>query len=388
MIDFSAAKAITIPEGSVKRILSGDNVLWSKNSYQLLEYIETNGTQYIDTGIFCDQDTKIEMIFTREETSARYLFGVASSDNKASFTGYQSGVNSGSWRFGGAYARPKVVENTKITFTMDKSGIILGGNQYNYVGTVGTFATPQTLVLGGCNSPEGAVGNVRHIGKLYGFKLWQSDVLVANYIPCTNLKGIAGFWDNVSKQFRQLEVLPSGYTRLDYIETTGEQYINTGVVPSPNSRVICDFQATDKDSENHIFGSRQSSSSRAFAFSIRGTGTWRFGYGSGYTGSKVADTNRHTVDVNKNVCTLDGSVLYTKDYEEFTGAYTIYIGAVKASGIYEGRAKIYSCQIYDNDTLLRDYVPCINADGEIGMWDKVNNVFYGNAGTGTFVIPT
>ena len=177
----------------------------------------------------------------------------------------------------------------------------------------------------------------------------------------------------------------SGLTFIEYIETSGTQYIDTGVVPNQNSRVICDFQATDKDSENHIFGSRASSSSRAFAFSIRGTGTWRFGYGSGYTGSKVADTNRHIVDVNKNVCTLDGSVLYTKDYEEFVGAYTIYISAVKASSIYEGRAKIYSCQIYDDGTLIRDLVPCINSDGEAGMWDKLNGVFYGNAGSGEFV---
>ena len=180
----------------------------------------------------------------------------------------------------------------------------------------------------------------------------------------------------------------NSYQLLEYIQTSGTQYINTGVVPSPNSRVICDFQATDKDSENHIFGSRQSSSSRAFAFSIRSSGTWRFGYGSGYTGSKSADTNRHTVDVNKNVCTLDGSVLYTKDYEEFTGAYTIHISAVKAAGIYEGRAKIYSCKIYDDGTLVRDYVPCTNADGEVGMWDKVNDVFYGNAGTGKFIAAT
>ena len=179
--------------------------------------------------------------------------------------------------------------------------------------------------------------------------------------------------------------LPVGYTEIAYIQTTGEQYINTGVVPSPDSRVICDFQATDKDSENHIFGSRSSSTSRCFAFSIRGTGTWRFGYGSGYTGSKVADTNRHIVDVNKNVCSLDGDVLYTKDYEEFTGAYTIHISAVKASGMYEGRAKIYSCKIYDDGTLVRDYVPCINSKGEAGLWDKVENKFYGNVGTGEFI---
>ena len=46
--------------------------------------------------------------------------------------------------------------------------------------------------------------------------------------------------------------------------------------------------------------------------------------------------------------------------------------------------KLYSCQIYDNGTLVRDFVPCQTTDGTIGLWDDVNSVFYGNAGTGTF----
>ena len=250
-----------------------------------------------------------------------------------------------------------------------------------------SLSVPRDIVGGSLNyiyaDSEGYVVDVYE----NGVHLRGRDFIKGEFLP------IASYWLDTT-----LQNVPAGtykdetgtiitYTQIEYIQTSGTQYIDTGVVPSPNSRVICDFQATDKDSENHIFGSRSSSTSRCFAFSIRGTGTWRFGYGSGYTGSTVADTNRHIVDVNKNVCSLDGSVLYTREYEEFTGAYTIYVGAVKASSIYEGRAKIYSCQIYDNDTLVRDYVPCINADGEIGMWDKVNNVFYGNAGTGEFIIP-
>lgn len=48
-------------------------------------------------------------------------------------------------------------------------------------------------------------------------------------------------------------------------------------------------------------------------------------------------------------------------------------------------ATIYSCQIYDNGTLVRDYVPCINPSGEVGLYDLVGGKFYGNAGSGVFV---
>ena len=46
--------------------------------------------------------------------------------------------------------------------------------------------------------------------------------------------------------------------------------------------------------------------------------------------------------------------------------------------------KLYACQIYDDGTLVRNFIPCRTPNREIGLWDDVNGVFYGNAGTGTF----
>ena len=45
---------------------------------------------------------------------------------------------------------------------------------------------------------------------------------------------------------------------------------------------------------------------------------------------------------------------------------------------------LYYCRIFDGDTLLRDYIPCINASGAVGLYDLVGRQFYGNAGTGAF----
>ena len=50
-----------------------------------------------------------------------------------------------------------------------------------------------------------------------------------------------------------------------------------------------------------------------------------------------------------------------------------------------GATRLYSAKIWDNDILIRDYVPCKNSNGEIGLYDFVNNQFYGNSGTGEFI---
>ena len=34
---------------------------------------------------------------------------------------------------------------------------------------------------------------------------------------------------------------------------------------------------------------------------------------------------------------------------------------------------------------MRDFIPCVNPNGEVGMFDKVTGGFFGNSGTGSFV---
>lgn len=45
--------------------------------------------------------------------------------------------------------------------------------------------------------------------------------------------------------------------------------------------------------------------------------------------------------------------------------------------------ELYQCQIYDGDTLIRNFYPCLR-DDEFGLWDTVTKRFYGNDGSGTF----
>lgn len=182
-------------------------------------------------------------------------------------------------------------------------------------------------------------------------------------------------------------MLPIGYTRLDCIESSGTQYIDTGFIPNSNSRMVLDFALTRMGGgTNQIIGGRTHASKNVFAFGANADNIWRYGYGTAYYNAGACDLNRHSVDVNKNVCSIDGVVCYTAPEKSFTGEYSIYIGSVHApTGPYPGYVRVYSCQIYDNGMLVRNYVPCINPSGEIGMYDKVHHQFYGNAGTGTFI---
>ena len=98
--------------------------------------------------------------------------------------------------------------------------------------------------------------------------------------------------------------------------------------------------------------------------------------------SSTADLN---IDYDKNTCTINGlSVNFTA--KTFQSTFNLTLLACNTGGTVAGHlsAKLYSCQIYDNGTLVRDFKPCINASGDVGLFDMVNQQFYGNAGTGVF----
>ena len=55
--------------------------------------------------------------------------------------------------------------------------------------------------------------------------------------------------------------LPSGYKRLEYIQSSGTQYVDTGVSTPTGFRIICEVELTSiKNTLNMLFGSHDAAS--------------------------------------------------------------------------------------------------------------------------------
>lgn len=179
--------------------------------------------------------------------------------------------------------------------------------------------------------------------------------------------------------------LPSGYTKLDYIESSGTQYINTGFKPNQNTRVLMDVEVLGT-TQCAPFGARASQNGTTYTLFLMTATTGRTDYGtSKQTMTFSSILGRYTIDANKNVVNVNG-VSITHTASTFSVDHNIFLLAVNTAGKASNFAKVklYSCKIYDNGTLVRDFIPCKNASGTLGLWDNVNSVFYANAGTGTF----
>ena len=179
--------------------------------------------------------------------------------------------------------------------------------------------------------------------------------------------------------------LPSGYTRLEYIESTGTQYIDSGVKGDSDVRVTADFEITAFGSgTTFIFGAQGTDSIR-YTLGVTSAGAFRSDFGTAMTSGSAASLNtRYSADKNGNVCTVGGQTL-TSAAATFTGTTNIYLFARSYSSISCSKIKMYRCKMYKAGALVRDFVPARNSSGTLGLYDTVNGIFYTNAGTGTFV---
>ncbi len=183
--------------------------------------------------------------------------------------------------------------------------------------------------------------------------------------------------------------LPDGYTQVEYIESSGTQYIDTGFKPKYSSRVVMDVSGVGTASQ-FLFGARNAASSTAAqqfnVYRNSATAVRSDYFGSNKTASVADASVRTVVDKNGNVTTMYGQTITNTAVSSGTSDYNLYLLALNNIGTANNfcAAKLYSCQIYDNGTLVRDYIPCINASGVVGLYDLVNGVFYQNAGSGAF----
>lgn len=199
----------------------------------------------------------------------------------------------------------------------------------------------------------------------------------------------AGFVEKVSR-------LPEGYTELKYIESTGTQYISTDVKPAITTKMVMDVEVTDTGT-GFLFGGTRYLNKLNYRYDMFSSSNYFYvavcNASSSYT--PIATEENVLRRVSIEFAPQDGTVRIDSVAHSISApvslnsAYMVnlyllgrnYNGAVRQPA----KAKLYSAQIYGGTSLVKDFVPCTNPSGAVGLYDLVSGSFFGNAGTGTFV---
>ena len=206
--------------------------------------------------------------------------------------------------------------------------------------------------------------------------------------------------------------LPAEYVEVGCLVSHGTEYINTEYTPTKDCRIVLNFAyATDAEAGGTVLGFGASANAQSIRlYRKKDASTGIVSYCANFDDNygdicyvncgEGLDTDRHTFDVSNASKTLDGAELDQRsrnpDKTDNKDALTktlqgpLYLFAFDQGWNPVGAAadpatcKIYSCQIYDGTTLVRDFVPCLNANGEPVLYDLAGQKAYANKGSGKF----
>ena len=393
-----------------------------------VEYLENTETgssrNWINTGIVTDNNTKWEVKVSYNDTGTGKLMGSGIGGD----TRFNLGIERSKFRFG--FASGWFDANSHVS-TSDTKPHIWILDSATSSGTIDGYTATSTSTFGTNTYPIGLFGRTNNTasvessnttaGKIYYSKIWKNNVLVQDLIPVCDENGIGYMYDKITHtlyanagtgsfvvgnekvlskvRFIEDTSVISEYTKLKCLISSGTQYIDTGFKGKNN--IDFDYKVNFTSvttSSGYGIGGEWENGKSLYLGLIRSNGTFAYHYRN--TASPVVVLN--TIEANKDYSiqghmwsgeqymTINGT---KSDIGTITGTFTstqnITLFRVTSSSPIYCYAKIYECKIWDNNALIRDYIPVLrNSDNKPGMYDRVTKTFFTNQGTGEFTYET
>ena len=178
--------------------------------------------------------------------------------------------------------------------------------------------------------------------------------------------------------------LPEGYTALEYIQSSGTQYIDTGRKLTQDSDITIDFKLINNNKSVGIFGARESARKNNLAMFRDGDlFVGDFSEYPKYRFKANESFNRTKIRMNKTGVLVNG-VLNTSwsgvaNFETPTNGLIFDVG----NNNWTGNKAVMQLYSY-TDGNTQKLVPCLDTEGVPCMYDLVSQKPFYNAGIGSF----
>lgn len=397
-------------------IIEGGKLIWCNSDI----YLESSGTQYINTNILTSYDLSIDIEYYRE---SGYLFGyLGNMDGINKSFGYTSSGTNGYLRIGNwyVYNNTSWADNTwlKLHAERDKTKASINGTLFtsSSTGTPTDFNNGNNITLFQYNNAGGS----NLVGKIKNFQVKQNLTILQYLVPVP--KGILigdkiapsnCMFDIVTQTFFEnqgtgdfiIGGISGDYINIGdnivwvdnnvYLKCNGAQYFDSGFKANQDTKVDIDYTVNESVTQA-LYCSRDNTSTSTFTmFRPYGSST-RFDYNTSQKSisGTVSSGTRYNVIADKNKCYIDNELKYTATYANFQSNMGMIFGCSGYGGGNLGNwgyHKYHKIQLYNNTKLIRYFLP-VNINTVIGsftvpapgMWDAVTKKFYPNKGSGSF----
>lgn len=190
----------------------------------------------------------------------------------------------------------------------------------------------------------------------------------------------------ISADFIGKDTFHDEYQEVEYIESTGTQYIDTGIYSDKNTEVEL-VGKTAGTGTQYLFGC--SLAGTRYMLAQQNSGSYLiFDFISSNfrtASSIVGYSDFHKIVIKDNNFSIDDKPIGSiESYSNFTPTTTSWLFG--ANGSSPSACIIKYCKVWQSGNLVRDFIPVYRkSDGAIGLYDLVGKSFYANAGTGTFL---
>lgn len=178
--------------------------------------------------------------------------------------------------------------------------------------------------------------------------------------------------------------LPAGYTPLEYIQSTGSQYISTHYVPSVYTTVALKLNS-QMIQESAIFGSEWALNGFFLMFY---DAKFRWHSSDAVNSSTIAENTDYTVKADVSGFEVNGNRYATTPGGAVATPIRIFSTTTPGGGSAsntKGSFKLYYFSAYESGRLMLYMVPVKrNSDNALGLYDILGGEFYGNGGKGDF----
>ena len=389
-----------------------------------VEYVESNGTQYIDTGIVgrCNTSADMTIRWMRAGYDASFLssrvdsnntrFILCSNSRKDKYyvchRTWDENVNASSSSYNTS-GPDRVVssithDGTNVTFTLSVNGTTV----VNVTRAEAAMDTGLTMYLFTQNKGGSPDSTLMSSVRCYATKIWQDDVLVRDFRPCVK-DGMAGLYDTVTNAvfFPSAGTLAAGPVIkfhgkpdhfIQYVEATGSQYIDTEVIGRCNSSMEAHVMWI-QTSDTSFLSSRVDNNNTRFI--LYGCNAQHYMAHRSYTRNTDSTIpagikcNYTAPDYISSSISTDGtSVTYwmkvngttrinqTRTEEGIHTGLNMYLFAQNKGGspTLHSKVRCFDLKITQDGVLVRDFRPCIK-DGRAGLYDEVSGwIFFPQGG--------
>lgn len=214
--------------------------------------------------------------------------------------------------------------------------------------------------------------------------------LLTNFQSVQDKIDKADWWANNILQHKE------PYTKLEYIQSTGNQFIDINYIPKTlHTKYELGFMRTGTNGLwNPIINSEEDV---RFGIMCTTSGTDRFNKGQFHIGATsefksvqfpISDNIKYDMVADKTGISVNNTKYDLEGVANATGQWSTYINHRRnSSSSYSSEYSLgrwYYLRVYEYGSLVRSYIPVKDINGVVCMYETIQKKYYYNAGSGSF----